>query len=77
MFDDYFIVLAKDGNFTYIHNSGRTSNLDHVVVSRNLFVELLMVISDYQLSDLLPITYSFQLHGFKEQNNYVIPPRLN
>jgi hypothetical protein len=76
MLGDYFSVLAKDSDFTYVHNSARTSNLDHIAVSHNVSAELVKVISDYQLSDHLPITSSLQLHGFKEQTNYIIPPRL-
>lgn len=36
LLDDTFTILEKNQNFTYIHNTGSTSNLDHVICSKDL-----------------------------------------
>ena len=61
IFGGYLTVLAKDGNFTYRHNSAQTSNLDHAAASYNLSAEVVKVISDYQLSNRLSIASIVQL----------------
>lgn len=56
---DGFKVVDKDKNFSYCHNSGSVSNLDHVVTSFNVQNESVSVLMGGTLSDHLPISLSF------------------
>ena len=59
IFGDDFKVQQKSAQFTYIHSSSCTSNLDHVV-SYNLDIPCVEVVSKFQVSDHLPIASSFK-----------------
>ena len=58
IFDDWFRILSKDLDYTYTHQSSHVSNLDHAVSSINLQVSPVHVVTDFQLSDHLPISAS-------------------
>ena len=58
IFDDWLRILPKDLDYTYTHHSSHVSNLDHAVSSINLQVSPVHVVTDFQLSDHLPISAS-------------------
>ena len=61
LFGDYLAVVGKDRDFTYIHSSSSVSNLDHVAISHNLTVQNVRVVTDYQISDHLPVSSSVHI----------------
>ena len=61
LFGDYLAEVGKDRDFTYIHSSSSVSNLDHIAISQNLTVQNFRVVTDYQISDDLPVSSSVHI----------------
>ena len=58
LFDDWVYILAKDCNFTYIHVSSSISHLYYIVASKDVETTSVSYLSEYQVSDHLPISLS-------------------
>ena len=79
IFGDQFDLKCKDLNFTHVHTSMSTSDLDHVVASANLRISPVKVVLDFQLSDHLPIQFSAEIpchsSDTQTQTTSKTPPR--
>ena len=51
-------IVEKSVDYSYIHQSGSLSNIDHVVSSPNINVSTVLVHEDYRDIDHLPISFS-------------------
>ena len=55
MLGDEFILASKNKNFSYMHNSGSMSNLDHVMHTRSLTPSEVFVSDSKFTSDHFPL----------------------
>jgi len=58
LFDDDYLVAPKNKSFTYVHNSGSTSNLDHVCHTRSVTIVEVGVSDSSFTSDHFPLFFS-------------------
>ena len=68
MLGDEFILVSKNKNFSYIHNSGSMSNLDHVMHTQSLTPSEVLVSDSNFTSDHFPLFFNIDL------NSSVPPP---
>ena len=60
IFDDKLIILPKDSDYSFVHNSGSVSSIDHTACSKNINGSV-TVLKDAVFADHLPLLASLSI----------------